>query len=64
MSIGLNTLSSRWPLAPVVGYDAAATIAKAAYEKNISLKEAAIASGLVSAEQFDAHVKPEAMVKP
>ena len=51
-------------LAPVVGYDAAATIAKAAYEKNISLKDAAIASGLVSAEQFDAHVKPEAMVKP
>ncbi|MDB4937760.1 MAG: fumC [Labilithrix sp.] len=51
-------------LAPLIGYDAAAKIAKSAYEKNVSLKEAAVASGLVTAEQFDAQVKPEDMVRP
>lgn len=51
-------------LAPLIGYDAAAKIAKAAYEKNVTLKEAAVASGLVSAEQFDAQVRPEEMVTP
>ena len=51
-------------LAPLIGYDASAKIAKSAYEKNVSLKDAAIASGLVTAEQFDAHVKPEDMVSP
>jgi fumarate hydratase class II len=51
-------------LAPLIGYDAAAKIAKSAYEKNLSLKDAAIASGLVTAEQYDAHVKPEEMVHP
>jgi fumarate hydratase class II len=51
-------------LAPLIGYDAAAKIAKSAYEKNVSLKDAAIASGLVTGEQFDAHVKPEDMVSP
>ena len=49
-------------LSPLVGYDAAAAIAKDALARNVTLKEAAIASGLVTAEQFDAHVKPEAMV--
>jgi fumarate hydratase class II len=51
-------------LAPLIGYDASAKIAKHAYEKDLSLKDAAIASGLVTAEQFDAHVKPEDMVFP
>jgi fumarate hydratase class II len=51
-------------LAPLIGYDAAAKIAKTAYDKNLSLKDAAVASGLVTAEQFDAHVKPEDMVRP
>ena len=51
-------------LAPLIGYDASAKIAKSAYEQNVSLKDAAIASGLVTADQFDAHVKPEDMVSP
>ena len=51
-------------LAPLVGYDAAAKIAKSAYEQNVSLKEAAVASGLVTPEQFDATVKPEEMTSP
>ena len=37
---------------------------RARYEKNVTLKEAALASGLVTAEQFDAHVRPEEMVHP
>ena len=59
-----NSLMLVTALAPLIGYDAAAKIAKTAYEKNLSLREAAIASGLVTAEQFDAHVKPEEMVAP
>jgi len=51
-------------LAPLVGYDAAARIAKAAYDQDITLAEAAIASGLVTREQFDAAVRPEAMIAP
>ena len=51
-------------LAPIIGYDASAKIAKTAYEKDQTLREAALASGLVTAEQFDAAVKPETMVHP
>lgn len=48
-------------LNPHIGYDNAAAIAKHAYQAGLSLREAAISSGLVSAEQFDAWVKPEQM---
>jgi fumarate hydratase class II len=51
-------------LAPLVGYDAAAKIAKSAHDENVTLREAALASGLVTAEQFDAYVKPADMVRP
>jgi fumarate hydratase class II len=51
-------------LAPVVGYANAAKIAKTAHAENLTLKEAALKLGLVTAEQFDAHVKPEAMTHP
>lgn len=51
-------------LSPHLGYDTAAHIAKTAYEKGITLKEAALALGLVSAEDFERWVKPEAMTKP
>ena len=51
-------------LAPRIGYDAAAKIAKSAYEQNVTLKDAALASGLVTAEQFDALVRPEDMIHP
>jgi len=49
-------------LTPHIGYDNAARIAKLAHQKGTSLKEAALELGLVTAEQFDAWVKPEAMV--
>ena len=46
----------------VLGYDKAAKIAKAAHAQGLSLKEAALASGFVTAEQFEAWVRPETMV--
>ena len=49
-------------LNPHIGYDKAAKIAKAAHAQGLSLKEAALASGFVTADQFEAWVKPEAMV--
>lgn len=45
-----------------IGYDNAASIAKKAYHDGTTLKEAAIALGLLTAEQFDAWVIPEKMV--
>jgi fumarate hydratase class II len=51
-------------LAPTIGYDKAAKIAKAAHEQGITLREAAIASGAVSAEDYDRIVRPEAMLGP
>jgi len=51
-------------LAPTIGYDKAAKIAKAAHEQGITLREAAIASGAVSAEDYDRIVRPEKMLGP
>jgi fumarate hydratase class II len=51
-------------LAPTIGYDKAAKIAKAAHEQGISLRDAAIASGAVSAEDYDRIVRPESMLGP
>ena len=48
-------------LNPHIGYDKAAAIAKAAHAQGITLREAALQSGLVTAEQFDAWVQPSAM---
>ena len=45
-----------------IGYDKAATIAKRAHHEGISLREAALASGFLTAEQFDAWVRPQDMV--
>jgi fumarate hydratase class II len=47
-----------------IGYDNAARIAKNAHKKGISLKESAVALGLLSAEQFDELVKPVEMTHP
>jgi len=49
-------------LAPEIGYDNAAKIAKHAHEKGLTLKEAGIALGLVDEETFDRVVKPENML--
>lgn len=51
-------------LNPHVGYDAASKIAKNAHEKGLSLKESAIASGYLTAEQFDEWIVPEDMIGP
>ncbi len=47
-----------------IGYDNAAKIAKTAHKNGTTLKEEAIALGLLTAEEFDAEVKPEQMVGP
>ncbi|MHB1124158.1 MAG: class II fumarate hydratase [Ramlibacter sp.] len=49
-------------LNPHIGYDKAAQIAKKAHREGTSLREAALALGYVSAEQFDEWVRPEKMV--
>jgi fumarate hydratase, class II len=49
-------------LAPIIGYDNAAKIAKHAHAEGLTLREAAIASGLVDEATFDAHVRAEDMV--
>lgn len=51
-------------LAPHIGYDKAAQIAKKAHADGSTLKAAALALGYVSAQQFEDWVKPEKMIKP
>ena len=51
-------------LAPHIGYDRAAAIAKHAHREGLSLREAALAVGGVSAEQFDAWVDAGRMLGP
>jgi fumarate hydratase class II len=51
-------------LAPSIGYDNAAKIAKTAHKNHTTLREEAIASGHVTAEQFDMVVRPEDMLAP
>jgi fumarate hydratase class II len=51
-------------LSPHIGYDKAAGIARAAHRDGLTLREAALASGDVTAEQFDAWVRPEEMTHP
>ena len=51
-------------LVPRIAYDNAARIAKAAHLNGTSLREEALASGLVDAGAFDALVRPEAMLAP
>ncbi|CCA91398.1 class II fumarate hydratase [Novosphingobium sp. PP1Y] len=51
-------------LAPQIGYEAAAKIAKSAQESGKTLREAAVESGAVTAEDFDRIVRPETMTGP
>ncbi len=51
-------------LAPVIGYDRATEIAKAAYRNGTTLKEEAVRLGYVTAEEFDRIVRPEKMLGP
>jgi fumarate hydratase class II len=59
-----NSLMLVTALAPKIGYDQAAQVAKAAHHAGISLREAALKLGYVTAEEFDAAVKPEDMTHP
>ncbi|SNT00966.1 fumarase, class II [Noviherbaspirillum humi] len=51
-------------LAPHIGYDKAAQIAKHAHKQGQTLKEAALELGHVTAEDFDRWVRPEDMIRP
>jgi len=51
-------------LAPMIGYDNAAKIAKTAHKNGTTLREEAVGGGYVTNEQFDAVVRPENMIKP
>jgi fumarate hydratase, class II len=51
-------------LNPHIGYDKAAAIAKKAHREGTSLREAAVASGFLTGEQFDQWVRPERMTGP
>ncbi len=51
-------------LAPKIGYDAAAKIAKTAHKNGTTLREEAVGGGYVTNEEFDAVVRPEKMISP
>ncbi|HEV2562998.1 MAG TPA: class II fumarate hydratase [Rhizomicrobium sp.] len=51
-------------LAPKIGYDNAAKIAKTAHKNGTTLKEEAVKGGYVTAAEFDAIVRPEDMISP
>ncbi|MFK7841455.1 MAG: class II fumarate hydratase [Sphingorhabdus sp.] len=57
-----NSLMLVTALAPVIGYDKAAAIAKHAHASGQTLRATALELGLVDEETYDAHVKPENMV--
>ncbi len=59
-----RTLMLVTALNPVIGYDNAAKVAKKAHAEHKSLREAAIELGLLTAEEFDKHVRPEQMLGP
>jgi fumarate hydratase class II len=59
-----NSLMLVTALNPHIGYDNAAKIAKKAHAEDTTLKEAALALGLLTAEQFDEWVNPLDMIKP
>jgi fumarate hydratase class II len=51
-------------LAPKIGYDKAAKIAKTAHANGTTLREEAVGAGYVSEAEFDRLVRPEKMVRP
>ena len=51
-------------LAPRIGYDNAAKVAKTAHGRGTTLKEEAVRLGFVSADEFDRLVRPEKMTHP
>jgi fumarate hydratase, class II len=59
-----NSLMLVTALAPVIGYDKAAKIAHTGHHENLSLKEATLKLGFLTAEEFDKLVRPEDMTRP
>jgi fumarate hydratase, class II len=59
-----NSLMLVTALAPRIGYDKAAQIAKKAHAENLSLREACLKLGYLSGEEFDQLVRPEKMIHP
>jgi fumarate hydratase class II len=59
-----NSLMLVTALAPKIGYDNAARVAKTAHHEGTSLREAALKLGFISAADFDALVRPEDMTHP
>jgi fumarate hydratase class II len=59
-----NSLMLVTALNPHIGYENAAKIAKLAHAEGLSLKEAALRSGLLTEEQFDQYVVPAHMIQP
>jgi fumarate hydratase, class II len=59
-----NSLMLVTALNPHIGYDNAAKVAKKAFTENTTLKAAAVDLGLLTADEFDAWVKPENMIGP
>jgi len=51
-------------LAPIIGYDKSAEVAKKAHKENITLREATIALGFLNGEEFDGAVVPADMTHP
>jgi fumarate hydratase class II len=59
-----NSLMLVTALNPIIGYDKAAEVAKKAHREGTTLREAALALGYLSAEEFDQAVRPEKMIGP
>ena len=59
-----NSLMLVTALAPIIGYDRSADVAKKAHHDHMTLREASIALGYLSAEEFDKAVRPEDMTHP
>jgi fumarate hydratase class II len=59
-----NSLMLVTALNPHIGYDNAAKVAKKAHKEHSTLKESAVALGLLTAEKFDEVVRPEKMIGP
>ena len=59
-----NSLMLVTALSPKIGYDKAAEVAKTAHKDNSTLREACLKLGYLTADEFDAIVRPELMTKP
>jgi fumarate hydratase class II len=59
-----NSLMLVTALSPIIGYDKAAEVAKKAHHDGTTLREATLALGYLSGEEFDQAVRPEDMIHP